>query len=82
MTYGSMYGMRKTTVYLPDELKARIARVADEQQRSEADVIRTALAEYTTRERPRPRAPLARGTRRTNVAEHVDELLEQGFGLA
>ena len=77
-----MYGMRKTTVYLPDELKTRVAQVADQQHRSEAEVIRTALAEYTARERPKPRVPLARGAGTTNVADQVDELLEQGFGLA
>jgi hypothetical protein len=77
-----MYGMHKTTVYLPDDLKTRVTRVAKEQQRSEADVIRTALAEYTTRERPTPRLPLARGGKATNDAERVDELLERGFGLA
>ncbi|HEY7207262.1 MAG TPA: ribbon-helix-helix protein, CopG family [Gaiellaceae bacterium] len=72
--------MRKTTVYLPDELKERVERVARAQQRSEAEVIRSALADYTARERPRPKAPLVRGSGRTNVAETVDELLQQGFG--
>jgi len=72
--------MRKTTVYLPDELKARLERVSGEQNRSEADVIRSALEEYTARERPRPRLPLARGTGTTNIAERGDELLSEGFG--
>jgi metal-responsive CopG/Arc/MetJ family transcriptional regulator len=80
MKYGIVYGMRKTTVYLPDELKARLERVAIEQKRSEAEVIRSALAEYTNRERPRPRVPLFRGRGTTNVAEQVDELLAEGFG--
>jgi Arc/MetJ-type ribon-helix-helix transcriptional regulator len=72
--------MRKTTVYLPDELKARLERVAGEQKRSEADVIRAALDEYTSRERPRPRVPLSRGTGVTNIASRVDEVLAEGFG--
>ena len=73
--------MRKTTVYLPDALKARIERVAQEQQCSEADVIRTALEEYTSRERPRPRLPLfEEGFGETNIAERVDEILAEGFG--
>jgi hypothetical protein len=50
--------MKKTTVYLPDALKLRVERVAKEEGRSEADVIRAALKEYTDRERPRPRFPL------------------------
>jgi Arc/MetJ-type ribon-helix-helix transcriptional regulator len=73
--------MRKTTVYLPDELKEQIERVAGEQHRSEADVIRTALVEYTAREQPRPRLPVVRGTAdSTDVARRVDTLLRDGFG--
>ncbi len=79
--YGTTYGVRKTTVYLPEELKAGVERVAREQRRSEADVIRSAVAAYTARERPRPRLPLASGTAvPTNVAERVDEVLAEGFG--
>jgi Arc/MetJ-type ribon-helix-helix transcriptional regulator len=82
VTYGTLYGMRKTTVYLPDELKGQLERCAREQGRSEADVIRSALSEYTARNgRPRPRIPLVRGTGvSTNVADRVDELLAEGFG--
>jgi hypothetical protein len=51
--------MRKTTVYLPDDLKRRLARVARDNGLSEAELIRTAIAEYTsTHARPRPRWPL------------------------
>ncbi len=32
-----MYGMKKTTVYLPDELKAALERAAAAQGRSEAE---------------------------------------------
>jgi len=54
-----VYGTaRKTTVYLPDELKSRLERVAREQERSEADVLRLALDAYLRRERPRPTLPL------------------------
>jgi Arc/MetJ-type ribon-helix-helix transcriptional regulator len=69
-----MYGMRKTTVYLPDDLKRRLEQVARQQGRSEAEVIRAALDDYTRREAPRPRLPLVRGADSTNVAERVDEL--------
>ena len=41
--YGIMYGMRKTTVYLPDELKADLERTAGVTGRSEADLIRDAV---------------------------------------
>jgi hypothetical protein len=38
-----MYGIKKTTVYLPDEVKAGLERVAGETGRSEADQKRCAL---------------------------------------
>ena len=51
--------MRKTTVYLPQELKERLERTARTQGRSEADVIRAALEAFTAPpERPRPRLGL------------------------
>jgi len=77
-----MYGMVKTTIYLPDELKRRVERAARAQERSEADVIRTAIdAAVPPLERPRPTLPLFNsGTGETNVAERVDELLAEGFG--
>jgi Arc/MetJ-type ribon-helix-helix transcriptional regulator len=71
--------VRKTTVYLPDELKARIEYVADQTRRSEAEVIRSALEEYTQRERPRPRLPVFESLGEP-IAHRVDEILAQGFG--
>ncbi len=53
--YGTMPRMLKTTVYLTQPLKERIERLAERTGRSEAEVIRSALEEYTVRERPRPR---------------------------
>lgn len=73
--YGSVYVMRKTTVYLSDDLKARLERVAGERQRSEADIIREALERYTADEvRPRPRLPLFESGQ-PDLAERVDEAL-------
>jgi hypothetical protein len=75
-----MYGMVKTTVYLPEALKARVERIAREQGRSEADLIRSALEEFTASERPRPKLPLyERGE--VNPVENWDAVLE-GFGKA
>lgn len=69
--------MRKTTVYLPNELKRAIERVAAETGRSEADVITAALIDYTSRVTPRPQAGLfSHGS----LADRVDELLHEGFG--
>jgi hypothetical protein len=51
--------MRKTTVYLPDDLKLRLERAAGDNGLSEAELIRAAIDEYTrTHARPRPRFPL------------------------
>ncbi len=78
--YGTMYGVRKTTVYLPDALKARLKRFAEETQASEAEVIREAIDRFTNdRERPRPTLPLF-DSGQVDFAENVDEILAQGFG--
>lgn len=77
--YSSMYGMKKTTVYLPDELKAALERAAMGQGRSEADLIREAVSELTRNiEPPQPRLPLFSSGDST-LAERVDEELA-GFG--
>ena len=39
--------MRRTTVYLPDELKAGLERTAAAEGRSEAEVVRLALTAAT-----------------------------------
>lgn len=74
-TAGTIYGMSiKTTLYLPDELKAGIEREARRRGISEAEVIRSALSAGLTR--PAPRAGIIDGPA---IAERVDELLD-GFG--
>ena len=50
--------MHKTTLYLSDELNARIKRKARREGRSEADVMRSALTEYTKDDGPSPTLPL------------------------
>ncbi len=75
-----MYGMKRTTVYLPDELKAALERAAKAEGRSEAEVIRGALAAATAgHASPAPRLPLFRSDDHT-LAERVDEELARGFG--
>ena len=51
--------MERTTVYLTQELKTSIRNVAKREGRSEADVIREALARYVAEpqfQRPRPKS--------------------------
>jgi len=71
--------MNKTTVYLPDELKQAVERIAAEAGRSEADVIRGAIAELArTSQRPRPKGGLFAGGD-ASLSGGVDEALA-GFG--
>ena len=77
--YGMMYGMQKTTVYVPDELKLALGRAAEARGCSEAELIREALRGITARTAPpRPRVPLFR-SRKPRLAERADEALA-GFG--
>ena len=73
--------MHKTTVYLPEELKKAVQRMAKETRLSEAALIRQAIGEKVARRaRPRPRVPLsARGLGDPSAADRVDDLLD-GFG--
>lgn len=71
--------MQKTTVYLPDELKQRLARAASESRRSEADLIREGIGLASDRVLTRrPTLPLfASGI--PDLAQRADEYLA-GFG--
>jgi hypothetical protein len=74
----------KTTVYLPDDLKFALARIACARGESEAEVIRLAIQSLVDAEpRPRPRGGIISGP--GNIARNVDELLKgdadhPGFG--
>jgi Arc/MetJ-type ribon-helix-helix transcriptional regulator len=75
-----MYGMKKTTVYLPDELKAELERIAGEAGKSEAELIRDAIGRLVRESNPpKPRLPLFDSGDPT-LAERVDEELARGFG--
>jgi hypothetical protein len=71
--------VEKTTVYLPTGLKRSLRHVATSTGRSEAEVIREAIANYVkASDQPRPRGGLfASGS--ASLAEHADEALA-GFG--
>lgn len=73
--------MHKTTVYVPDELRRALARVAAARRCSEAELIREALRELTARaEPPCPKLPLF-ASRRPRLAERMEDALA-GFGEA
>jgi metal-responsive CopG/Arc/MetJ family transcriptional regulator len=69
--------MEKTTVYLPDDLKAAVKRAAKRRGVSEAEVIRDSIRMGVGGEKPRPRGALFSG--REPIASRVDELMD-GFG--
>jgi hypothetical protein len=74
-----MYGMQKTTVYLPDELKRALGRSAKARGISEAELIREALRNIMAElPPPSPRMPLF-ASGQPDLAERVDAALE-GFG--
>jgi predicted DNA-binding protein len=74
-----MYGMEKTTVYLPTELKRALERTAQLEGKSEAELIREGVAAIVEPHQvAEPVLPLFdSGT--GDVAGRADELLE-GFG--
>ena len=74
-----MGGMEKTTVYLTSDQKADLARAAQEEGRSEADLIREGITTVTNRHRiVEPTIPLFdSGT--GDLASRADDYLA-GFG--
>lgn len=73
--------MKKTTLYLPDELKEQIETLARAEGRSEANVIRDAISmAVASRKAPEPRIPLpGMSLGDPSVAERAGDLLD-GFG--
>ncbi len=77
--YGRVYGMQKTTVYIPEDVKRALSRVAAARGISEAELIREAVRIHTLQAAPpRPRLPLFKSGK-PRLAEGVDEALA-GFG--
>lgn len=72
--------MKKTTLYLPDDLKTKVEKAAKQQKLSEATVIRDAIAAAVGGvEVPKPRPLEGVKLSEQNVSERVDELME-GYG--
>jgi hypothetical protein len=74
-----MYGMLKTTIYLPEEMKLELQKIAASRGISEAELIREALKGIIESSAPpKPKLPLFKSAN-PNLAENVDKYL-QGFG--
>lgn len=77
--YGNMYGMEKTTVYIPGDLKRALGQVAAARRVSEAELIREAVRTLTSQASPpRPRLPLFKSGN-PGLAESDEQAL-RGFG--
>jgi predicted transcriptional regulator len=73
--------MQKTTVYLDADAYRRLKQLARKRGRAPAEMIREAVAEYTTRHAPRrkPRSIGAFKSGRGDLGSRAEELLT-GFG--
>ena len=75
--YGTMYVMKQTTIYLPEDLKERLKAAAEEDGRSEAAIVREALEIALSLRQTRPNLPLFEDDwGDPTLAERVDEVLE------
>ena len=72
---GTIYGMIKTTIYLPESLKRQVELQARQRSCSEAEVIRQAIRDAVVR--PKPRHSIIPGD--DSWVEHIDDYME-GFG--
>lgn len=78
LLYGTMYGVHRTTIYLPEPLKERLRRAARAEGRTEADLIREGVERLLDGRRRAPTLPLF-ASGQPDLAERTDELLV-GFG--
>lgn len=74
--------MVKTSIYLPDEMKDRLAQASQVSGESEAHIIRSALEQWLAQLLPRPRSELLGSIRfgDPDLPSKVDEILAEGFG--
>lgn len=80
--YGTMYGVKRTTIYLTDEQKQGLEEIADRARRTEAELIREGVDHVLESNRLRRRKPRPLFTLNDPVLDNpqrVDEALE-GFG--
>jgi anti-sigma factor ChrR (cupin superfamily) len=74
-----MYGMHKMTIYLPDDLKAELARMVEETGRSEADLIHEGIRLALTQHLPPTPHTGAFDSGDTHLSERVGDMMH-GLG--
>lgn len=77
--------MRKTSVYLDDELARRLTRLAEQEGRSQAEIVRDAIARYEPEPVQDRKFALANGFARIDgdrrpISEIPEDELLEGFG--
>lgn len=73
--------MHRTTVYLPEDEAAALRRLATQSGRSQAEIIREAIAVVTRDARPREFHFFGAGRGSGEpVAEHADEIVREEWG--
>lgn len=76
--------MKRTTISLPDDLARRLEREAARRSVSEAEVVRSALAQLLgsadAARRPLPFPAFPNRTGETDVSERVEEILAEEWG--
>lgn len=72
--------MKRTTVYLPEELDLDLARLARQQERPKAELIREALESFVRQQTKQRTLPPSVGMGRSGIpdlAERADEFLAE-----
>jgi len=81
--------MKKTSVYLDDEHATRLKRAAEAEGRSQAEILRDAIMQYTSPASKPPRkfamdGAVSKGIARQlgyrSIADIPEEVLLEGFG--
>jgi len=81
-TYGTMYGVKRTTVYLGDDQKRQLEEIAARTDHSEAELIRVGVDRVIEEHRPRRRKPRPLFTLDDPVLDDPDraDVALEGFG--
>jgi metal-responsive CopG/Arc/MetJ family transcriptional regulator len=74
--------LQRTTVYLEEDIAMAIRHVAESQNRSQAEIIREALAKYIKEVERKTRRPRISGvgayrSGRSDVSERAEEILKE-----
>lgn len=81
-TYGTMYGVKRTTIYLTDAQKQELEALSDRVTRTESDLIREGVDQVLEMHRPGARKPRPLFAFNDPVLDDPDRVEEalQGFG--